>query len=273
MNFETQSLPTPIHQRRHARRRRPCPARILERPRRVRRSAHRSRRAQTEGPFYPDRLPLDTDNDLLDRQRRHHAGGRRDHAPHRPHPRRRTAIRSAMRSSKSGRSTATASTCTPPTRTPSATPTSRASAASSPAPAASTTSARSSRCPTPAARRTFISRSSGSGQREFTTQCYVKGHPQNERDGVYRGIRDAKAREAVTRRLRADSQTRSAASSRPTSTSSSASRPAKADYASSKCRRRTGHFSRPVRTMGDSQSPSFGATVAWLKNTSFKWPR
>ena len=29
-------------------------------------------------------------------------------------------------------------------------------------------------------------------QTEFTTQCYIKGHPQNERDGVYRGIRDRK---------------------------------------------------------------------------------
>jgi protocatechuate 3,4-dioxygenase, beta subunit len=36
------------------------------------------------------------------------------------------------------------------------------------------------------------------GQREFITQCYIKGHPQNERDGIYRGIRDNKARESVT---------------------------------------------------------------------------
>jgi protocatechuate 3,4-dioxygenase, beta subunit len=35
------------------------------------------------------------------------------------------------------------------------------------------------------------------GERDFTTQCYLKGHPQNERDGVFRGIRDAKARESV----------------------------------------------------------------------------
>ncbi len=35
------------------------------------------------------------------------------------------------------------------------------------------------------------------GQSEFVTQCYVKGDPQNERDGVFRGIRDAKARESV----------------------------------------------------------------------------
>ncbi|HEY7119814.1 MAG TPA: protocatechuate 3,4-dioxygenase [Tepidisphaeraceae bacterium] len=32
----------------------------------------------------------------------------------------------------------------------------------------------------------------------LTTQCYIKGHPQNERDGIYRDIRDAKARESVT---------------------------------------------------------------------------
>jgi protocatechuate 3,4-dioxygenase beta subunit len=37
------------------------------------------------------------------------------------------------------------------------------------------------------------------GERELlTTQCYVRGEERNERDGVYRGLRDAKAREAVT---------------------------------------------------------------------------
>ena len=36
------------------------------------------------------------------------------------------------------------------------------------------------------------------GQSEFITQCYVKGHPQNERDGVYRSIRDPEARKRVT---------------------------------------------------------------------------
>jgi protocatechuate 3,4-dioxygenase beta subunit len=35
-------------------------------------------------------------------------------------------------------------------------------------------------------------------QREFTTQCYIKGEPQNERDGIYRGLRDARARESLT---------------------------------------------------------------------------
>jgi len=37
------------------------------------------------------------------------------------------------------------------------------------------------------------------GERELiTTQCYIKGESLNERDGVYRGIRDPKGRDAVT---------------------------------------------------------------------------
>ena len=35
------------------------------------------------------------------------------------------------------------------------------------------------------------------GREALTTQCYIKGDPQNERDGVFRGIPDAKARESV----------------------------------------------------------------------------
>lgn len=35
------------------------------------------------------------------------------------------------------------------------------------------------------------------GQEKFVTQCYVKGHPGNEKDGVLKGIRDDKARESV----------------------------------------------------------------------------
>lgn len=31
------------------------------------------------------------------------------------------------------------------------------------------------------------------GQEKFTTQCYIKGHPGNARDGVLKGIRDPKA--------------------------------------------------------------------------------
>jgi protocatechuate 3,4-dioxygenase beta subunit len=36
------------------------------------------------------------------------------------------------------------------------------------------------------------------GKDKFTTQCYVKGEPQNEKDGIYQGIRDPKARASVT---------------------------------------------------------------------------
>ena len=35
------------------------------------------------------------------------------------------------------------------------------------------------------------------GRDKFTTQCYVKGEPRNERDGVLGEIRDARARESV----------------------------------------------------------------------------
>lgn len=37
------------------------------------------------------------------------------------------------------------------------------------------------------------------GSKELlTTQCYIKGEPRNERDGIYRSIRDPKARESIT---------------------------------------------------------------------------
>lgn len=35
------------------------------------------------------------------------------------------------------------------------------------------------------------------GHEKFVTQCYIKGHPGNATDGVLKGIRDAKARESV----------------------------------------------------------------------------
>jgi protocatechuate 3,4-dioxygenase beta subunit len=35
------------------------------------------------------------------------------------------------------------------------------------------------------------------GKDKFTTQCYIKGEPGNEKDGVLRGVRDPKARAAV----------------------------------------------------------------------------
>lgn len=35
------------------------------------------------------------------------------------------------------------------------------------------------------------------GQEKFTTQCYVQGEPANDRDGILRSIRDPKVRESV----------------------------------------------------------------------------
>lgn len=35
------------------------------------------------------------------------------------------------------------------------------------------------------------------GKEKFTTQCYIKGHPGNAQDGVVRGIRDKKQLESV----------------------------------------------------------------------------
>ena len=36
------------------------------------------------------------------------------------------------------------------------------------------------------------------GREKWTTQCYVKGEPQNEKDGIYTSISDPKARASVT---------------------------------------------------------------------------
>jgi len=37
------------------------------------------------------------------------------------------------------------------------------------------------------------------GKKELlTTQCYIKGHPGNERDGIWRSVRDPKARDSIT---------------------------------------------------------------------------
>lgn len=36
------------------------------------------------------------------------------------------------------------------------------------------------------------------GRRLLTTQMYVKGEPRNQRDGIYQSVRDEKARESIT---------------------------------------------------------------------------
>ena len=37
-----------------------------------------------------------------------------------------------------------------------------------------------------------------SGKELLTTQCYIKGHPGNEKDGIWKGLGDAKSKAAVT---------------------------------------------------------------------------
>jgi protocatechuate 3,4-dioxygenase, beta subunit len=37
-----------------------------------------------------------------------------------------------------------------------------------------------------------------SGKELLTTQCYVKGHPGNEKDGIWKSVRDEKQRDAIT---------------------------------------------------------------------------
>ena len=44
------------------------------------------------------------------------------------------------------------------------------------------------------------------GKELLTTQCYVKGEPQNEKDCIYQSIRDKKARDVGHRRFHADSR-------------------------------------------------------------------
>ena len=109
----------------------------------------------TEGPFYPPKLPLDTDNDLLIvNDAITQAVGEVTHLTGRILERR-PASRSSTRPSKSGSATPRASISPRVPTAAATTRTSRASAGSSPARPANTTSAPSSRCPIRAARRTF----------------------------------------------------------------------------------------------------------------------
>ena len=156
--------------------------------------------AQTEGPFYPDKLPLDTDNDLIIVNDHltpaigdiTHLGGKILDAKGDPvrnalveiwqvdakavyiHTGDSSARRNAMRTSRGfgpfpGR-----------------------------VPPANTFSARSSRCRIPVGAPHIHFKVKKGSKELLTTQCYIKGEAGNERDGIYRGIRDAKARDSVT---------------------------------------------------------------------------
>jgi protocatechuate 3,4-dioxygenase beta subunit len=153
---------------------------------------------QTEGPFYPDKLPLDTDNDLLIVNEHitpavgevTHLTGRILDAAGNPVPNAAVEIWQCdakgvyLHTADSGKKQRDANFqgfgrfTTGPTgeyyfRTIK---------------------------PVPYPGRTphihYMIKSGGKGV--LTTQCYIKGHPQNEKDGVYRGLKDAKAKEAVS---------------------------------------------------------------------------
>jgi protocatechuate 3,4-dioxygenase beta subunit len=49
-----------------------------------------------------------------------------------------------------------------------------------------------------AARRHIHYKVKRAGKELLTTQCYIKGHPGNEKDGIWRNMKDEKQREAVT---------------------------------------------------------------------------
>jgi protocatechuate 3,4-dioxygenase, beta subunit len=154
--------------------------------------------AQTEGPFYPDKLPLDTDNDLLIINDKispavgevTHLGGRILDANGNPV---RNALVEIWQVDNNG------------------------------AYLHSGTNNRDRRDTNFQGFGRFMTGSSGEyyfrtikpvpypgrtphihfavklkGRDKFTTQCYIKGHPGNERDGIWRGIRDPKARDSVT---------------------------------------------------------------------------
>jgi protocatechuate 3,4-dioxygenase beta subunit len=36
------------------------------------------------------------------------------------------------------------------------------------------------------------------GREKFSTQCYIQGEPQNEKDRIYRSVQDSKQRAAIT---------------------------------------------------------------------------
>ena len=157
---------------------------------------------QTEGPFYPNKLPLDTDNDLHHHQRQHHAGRRRDHAPDGQGPRRQgqpgqergrrdLAVRRQRRlpaHRRQRREAGQAGQELPGLR-----------AVRHRARPASTTSARSSRCPTPAARRTSTSRSRRDGRACSTrSSTSRRGQAATRRTASTGRCSDEKQRAAIT---------------------------------------------------------------------------
>jgi len=152
----------------------------------------------TEGPFYPDKLPLDTDNDLVIVNNSitpavgeiTHLTGRVLSISGEPI---KDAVVEIWQVDNKGVYLHTADSGPPAARhqLPGFRP------VPPPAPRASTDSGPSSRFLTPAA-TPHIHVKVKKGERELlTTQIFVNGHPQNNRDMVFGGIRDLIDRELV----------------------------------------------------------------------------
>jgi protocatechuate 3,4-dioxygenase beta subunit len=154
--------------------------------------------AQTEGPFYPDKLPLDTDNDLLIINDKitpaigeiTHLGGRILDAKGNP-------IRNALVEIwqvDNGGAYLHSGTSNAEKRDRNFQGFGRFLTGSSGEYYFRTVK------PVPYPGRTphihFAVKMKGRDQ--FTTQCYVKGHPGNERDGIWRSVSDPKQRENIT---------------------------------------------------------------------------
>ena len=173
-------------------------ARVLHGPRRVRRGAGADA-APDRRAVLPRQAAARHRQRPDHRQRLDHAGRRRDHAPDRPGPRRRAASRSSnavveiwqvdgkgvyLHSRDSGRPQARH-------ELPGLRPLHHR------LDAASTTSAPSSRCRTPAARRTSTSRSRRAAGNCSPRRSSSTAIRRTRRDGVFRGVRDPFDRELV----------------------------------------------------------------------------
>ena len=154
--------------------------------------------AQTEGPFYPDKLPLDTDNDLLIVNSNltpavgeiTHLTGRILDAAGNPVP---DAAVEIWQCDAKGVYLHTADSGTKPRDT-----NFQGFGRFTTGPGGEYYFRTIKPVPYPG--RTphihYMIKKNGKGL--LTTQCYIKGHPQNEKDGVFRGLKDDKAKEAVS---------------------------------------------------------------------------
>jgi len=152
---------------------------------------------QTEGPFYPDKLPLDTDNDLIVvNDRVTPAVGEITHLSGRILDEKGNPIRNALVEiwQADGQGVYLHTRDTHAARDGNFQGFGRFLTGSSGEYYFRTIK------PVPYPGRTphIHFKVKKSGNELLTTQCYIKGHPGNEKDGVFKGLADEKARAAVS---------------------------------------------------------------------------